>query len=80
MIYETRVVKESRVNCLTLFPSIEQTKANGDANAHVENDFRPILCVYMCITFNTMLKLDGNVDTDVKCIVGGDLGNRNDII
>ena len=43
----------------------------GDANAHAENGFKPALCVNVCVTINTMLKLtqtfDIDANTDVKC-------------
>ena len=33
------------------------TELNGDANPKVENEFKPILCVIIYVTINTVLKL-----------------------
>ena len=33
----------------------------------MKNGFRPILCVCVCVSIDTMLNFDGDVDANVKC-------------
>ena len=42
---------------------------NSNANIDTENEFRPNLCVCICVTIDTMLNFDGEIDAnaDIKC-------------
>ena len=38
-------------------------------NIDAQNGFRPILCIFVCVTIDAMLNFDGDVDTDANADV-----------
>ena len=38
---------------------------NSNTNTDIENGFRPIRCICICITFDTMLNFDGDVEQNM---------------
>ena len=42
---------------------------NGDANIHEENEFKPVFCINVCVTINSV-KADVDAKSDVTCKQG----------